>query len=210
MKKTISSNELHGMIAKCVGEVLAESRQKQTPRNTQKRVLTESQLQSYIQNVINEEMEKEGFLGRAWGGIKGAGNAIRGEFNKAKQGVMNTGLSNEYQGQTLGKRLDAAKKMVSAQAKQGDMAQELNNLKNQLAKLELNGYFNKAVQPIADKLYNALEAQIQSGENLQVKGNYKKGYGQSMPQSQPQSNGMARHAPSVNGNSTPWSGAGVE
>ena len=43
---------------------------------------------------------------------------------------------------------------------------------------------------IANKLYYALDAQIKSGENLQVKGAYKKGYGQSMPQNQPQGNGM--------------------
>ena len=208
MRKTISSKQLEGMIAQCVGQVIAESKQNKQQK-PQSKVLNESQLQEYINNVINEEIEKEGFLGRAWGGLKGAGNAIRGEFNKAKHGVTDTGLSNEYQGQSFGSRLGAAKKMVSASAKQGDMAQELNNLKDLLYKLELNGYFNKAVQPIANKLYNALDAQIQSGENLQVKGTYKKGYGQSMPQSQPQSNGMARHGSSVTPKSTPWAGAGV-
>ena len=103
---------------------------------------------------------------------------------------MNTGLGNEYSGQNFKKRIGAAKNMIKAQARQGDTEQELNNLKDTLYKLELNGYFNKATQPIANKLYNALDAQIKSGENLQVKGAYKKGYGQSMPQNQPQGNGM--------------------
>ena len=208
MRKTISSKQLKEMIAQCVGQVITESKQNKQQKQ-QSTVLNETQLQDYIKNVINEELEKEGFLGTAWGGLKGVGNAMRGEFNKAKQGITNTGLSNEYQGQSLGKRLGAAKKMVQASAKQGDMVQELNKLKNLLANLDLNGYFNKSVKPIADNLYKALEAQIESGENLQVKGTYKKGYGQSMPQSQPQSNGMARHTSSVTPSSTPWSGAGV-
>lgn len=99
MKKTISSNELHGMIAKCVGEVLAESRQKQTPRNTQKRVLTESQLQSYIQNVINEEMENElfdktsGKLGFLWNkGKEGAQQLVKSGQEKIDN--IRTGFQN--------------------------------------------------------------------------------------------------------------------
>lgn len=208
MRKTISSKQLEGMIAQCVGQVIAESKQNKQQKS-QTKVLNESQLQEYINNIINEEIENEGFLGRAWGGLKGAGNAIRGEFNKAKQGVTNTGLNNEYKGQSFGKRIGAAKKMVQASAKQGDIAQELNNLKDLLYKLELDGYFNKAVQPIANKLYNALDAQIQSGENLQVKGAYKKGYGQSIPQSQPQTNGAGSRGSSVTPRSTPWAGAGI-
>lgn len=184
MKRTLKQSQLENMISECVGQVLAESRQ---PR---RQSMNEAQLSRYIQNIINEEMEDEGLLGRLWGGAKGIGNAARGEYNKAKQGVMNTGLGNEYSGQNFKKRVGAAKNMIKAQARQGDTEQELNNLKNTLYKLELNGYFNKATQPIADKLYKALDVQLKSGENLQVKGAYKKGYGQSMPQSQSQGNGM--------------------
>lgn len=169
--------------------------------------LTEQDLHRIVRQSVQEAVD-EGLWGRLTGGIKGAGNAIRGEFNKAKQGAMQTGLGNEYAGQSFGSRMKAAKNMVKAQANQGDSAQELNNLKNTLYKMELNGYFNKAVQPIADKLYKALEAQVQSGENLGVKGAYKRGYGQSMPQNQAQSNGMgySRRNSSV----TPgYAGAGV-
>jgi hypothetical protein len=137
-----------------------------------------------INEVLNEDEMEEGFGGRLWGGIKGVGNAVRGEFNKAKQGVMQTGLGNEYSGQNFGSRMKAAKNMIKAQANQGDVAQELNNLKDTLYKMELNKYFNKATQPLVDQLYKALDAQIQSGENLAVKGAYKKGYGQKMPQKQ--------------------------
>lgn len=146
--------------------------------------LTEAQLHQIIRESVDDVLMKEGFGGRLWGGIKGAGNAMRGEYNKFKQGAMNTGLSNEYQGQTFGSRMKAAGNMIKNQAKQGDVAQELNSLKDTLYKMELNGYFNKSTQPIANQLYNALNGQIQSGENLQVKGTYKKNYGQTMPQQQ--------------------------
>lgn len=188
MKKTINSKQLQEMIAMCVKDVLAESRKHQVAQKNSQ--MNEDKFTQYVQRLVNEEVEKEGFGGRLWGGVKGIGNAIRGEYNKAKQGVSDTGLSNEYKGQSFGKRMNAAKNMIKGQARQGDMAQELNNLMRQLANLELNGYFNKATKPIADQLYSALEAQVKSGENFNVKGAYKKGYGQSMPQSQQSSNGM--------------------
>lgn len=188
MKKTINSKQLQEMIAMCVKDVLAESSKHQVAQKNSQ--MNEDKFTQYVQRLVNEEVEKEGFGGRLWGGVKGIGNAIRGEYNKAKQGVSDTGLSNEYKGQSFGKRMNAAKNMIKGQARQGDMAQELNNLMRQLANLELNGYFNKATKPIADQLYSALEAQVKSGENFNVKGAYKKGYGQSMPQSQQSSNGM--------------------
>lgn len=110
--------------------------------------LTEQDLHRIVRQSVQEAVD-EGLWGRLTGGIKGAGNAIRGEFNKAKQGAMQTGLGNEYAGQSFGSRMKAAKNMVKAQANQGDSAQELNNLKNTLYKMELNGYFNKAVQPLS-------------------------------------------------------------
>lgn len=143
MKKTISSNELHGMIAKCVGEVLAESRQKQTPRNTQKRVLTESQLQSYIQDVINEEMEKEGFKGKlrgAWNGIK---QAASGEWDKAKRGITQTGLDNEYNGQSFKDRIKTAKETTQQYAKSYDQEEEIKKYASQLEQMADSGYFDE-------------------------------------------------------------------
>lgn len=156
----------------------------QKVNNAQMYKLTEAELHQLIRESVDNILMQEGFGGRLWGGIKGAGNAMRGEYNKMKQGVMNTGLSNEYQGQSFGSRMKAAGNMIKNQAKSGDVAQELNNLKDTLYKMELNGYFNRATQPLADQLYKALNGQIQSGENLQVKGTYKKNYGQSMPQQQ--------------------------
>lgn len=141
-------------------------------------------LESVKSVLINEDLENEGFFGRMAGGLKGMGNAIRGEYNKAKTGMQNGNLSNAYKGQSFGNRLGAAKNMIKAQANQGDSVQELTKLQDLLYKLDINGYFNKATKPYADQLYKALQTQMNSGENLQVKGAYKRGYGQSMPQSQ--------------------------
>lgn len=151
MKKTISSNELHGMIAKCVGEVLAESRQKQTPRNTQKRVLTESQLQSYIQNVINEEMEKEG-LGN-W--MKGAASYVGG---KVKDKVQNFGQNVKN---TLG-NINQAGNNASFVADTQKLAQEVEQIfqkyGNNLSK------WHRACLQNASKALNSLVQSCQNGE----------------------------------------------
>lgn len=141
--------------------------------------MNEAQFHQYIQNLINEELENEGFGGRLWGGIKGVGNAFRGEHN------MPDGTE-----RTFKDKIRSGMKMVKGQAKQGDMAQELNKLKDTIFDLELNGYFNKATDSIAREFYKALDRQITTGENFNVKGVYKKNYGQSMPQKQQYSNGM--------------------
>ena len=57
MKRTLKQSQLENMISECVEQVLAESRQ---PR---RKVMNEAQLSRYIQNIINEEMESEGWFG---------------------------------------------------------------------------------------------------------------------------------------------------
>ena len=61
MKKTINQKQLENMIAECVGQVLAESRQPRQQKPARK-VMNEAQLERYIQNIINEELENEGPL----------------------------------------------------------------------------------------------------------------------------------------------------
>ena len=61
MKKKINQSQLENMIAECVGQVLAESRQPRQQKPTRK-VMNEAQLGRYIQGIINEEMENEGFM----------------------------------------------------------------------------------------------------------------------------------------------------
>lgn len=66
MKKTINQKQLENMIAECVGQVLAESRQPRQQKPARK-VMNEAQLERYIQNIINEELENEGLLDFAKG-----------------------------------------------------------------------------------------------------------------------------------------------
>ena len=57
MKRTLKQSPMENMISECVGQVLAESRQRR------RKVMNEAQLSRYIQNIINEEMESEGWFG---------------------------------------------------------------------------------------------------------------------------------------------------
>ena len=61
MKRTLKQSQLENMISECVGQVLAESRQ---PRRRQ--TMNEAQMSQYIQNIINEELENEGWFGDKW------------------------------------------------------------------------------------------------------------------------------------------------
>lgn len=110
MKKTINQKQLENMIAECVGQVLAESRQPRQQK-TARKVMNEAQLNHYIQNIINEELENEGlwdfakgmggFLGskaknaanavgkQISGAAQNAGKAMQGAYNNAKTAVGN-------------------------------------------------------------------------------------------------------------------------
>lgn len=66
MKKRISTNQFENMIAECVRQVLTESCQPK--RRNQRIKMNESQMQNYVRNIINEELENEGFMKNLWGG----------------------------------------------------------------------------------------------------------------------------------------------
>ena len=69
MKRKISSNQFEKMIAECVGQVLAESHESQ--KQQYKRIkMNESQMQNYVHNIINEELENEGIMDYLRGGGK--------------------------------------------------------------------------------------------------------------------------------------------
>ena len=92
MKKTINQKQLENMIAECVGQVLAESRQPRQQKPARK-VMNEAQLNRYIQEIINEEMEKEGLWGKVKGAAQGLGQSVKGELGKAKRGVFNSKIN---------------------------------------------------------------------------------------------------------------------
>ena len=109
MKRTLKQSQLENMISECVGQVLAESRE---PR---RQVMNEAQLSHYIQNIINEEMESEGWFGDKWKQAKTAANTAF--QNGGEEGI---GLKD---------RFNAAKKNWQTQG-------ELNNLSNLRQQLE--------------------------------------------------------------------------
>lgn len=81
MKKKINQSQLENMIAECVGQVLAESRQPRQQKPARK-VMNEAQLSRYIQGIINEEMENEGFWGKVKGAASGLGQSVSGGTSK--------------------------------------------------------------------------------------------------------------------------------
>ena len=91
MRKTISSKQLEGMIAQCVGQVIAESKQNKQQKS-QTKVLNESQLQEYINNIINEEIESEGMMS----GLKAVGNELVNRLKGSPQHGRET-LKQVYQ-----------------------------------------------------------------------------------------------------------------
>lgn len=106
-------------------------------------IITEDDLKNIIKESVERiirENQEEGLWGKIKGGVQGVGNAIKGEFNKAKNGVMNTGLNNEYQGQSVKNRFNSAKNYISQSAKTGDRKQEFESLIKQL-----NGYIQQGI-----------------------------------------------------------------
>lgn len=132
MKRTLNQRQLENMIAECVGQVIAESRQPRRKNN--RMVMNEAQLNSYIQGIINEEMENElfGGLGRlaskgaaavgkmgqqAWQGAKNAGQqAWQGAKNAGQQFGQN--VKDTYRN---GEAMSALKTMQTTMQKYGSM-----------------------------------------------------------------------------------------
>lgn len=84
MKRTLNQTQLENMITECVGQVLAESRQQYyTAKKPNRKVMNESQMQAYIRNIINEEMEDEAF----WSGLRAMGGKMLGDAGSAVQGA---------------------------------------------------------------------------------------------------------------------------
>jgi hypothetical protein len=92
--------------------------------------ITEAQLKQLIRESLDEVMNEEDMDEGLLGGIKGAANgvkqAVSGEWNKFKRGVMDNGLNNEYQGQSVGDRIKTAGKQIGTAFKGGDKQQELD------------------------------------------------------------------------------------
>lgn len=177
MKKTINQKQLENMIVECFGQVLAESRQPRQQKPARK-VMNEAQFQNYIQGIINEELEQEGLWGKLTGGAKGIGKAISGEFGKAKRGIMQNGLNNEYNGQKFGDRMKAAVQTIRDNAKMGDKRQDLAGLQKQVASIAQNPLVqsHKQWSAIAQQLLTSIQASS-NAQGTPVSKNFKKNYG---------------------------------
>lgn len=145
MKKTINQKQLENMIAECVGQVLAESRQPRQQKPARK-VMNEAQLNRYIQNIINEELENEGLwdFAKGMGGFLGGkaknaanaagqaigsapqkvGNAVQGAYNSAKTAVGNAA----HGVQQFGQQAMQAGKNASAAADTAKLVQQIDGL----------------------------------------------------------------------------------
>lgn len=156
MKKKINQKQLENMIAECVGQVLAESRQPRQQKPARK-VMNEAQLNRYIQNIINEELENEGLwdFAKGMGGFLGGkaknaanaagqaiggaaqkvGNAAQGAYNSAKTAVGNAAqkagnaVKSAAQGaQQFGQQAMQAGKNASAAADTAKLVQQIDGL----------------------------------------------------------------------------------
>lgn len=156
MKKTINQKQLENMIAECVGQVLAES-SKPRQQKPARKVMNEAQLNRYIQNIINEELENEGLwdFAKGMGGFLGGkaknaanaagqaiggaaqkvGNAAQGAYNSAKTAVGNAAqkagnaVKSAAQGaQQFGQQAMQAGKNASAAADTAKLVQQIDGL----------------------------------------------------------------------------------
>ena len=171
MKRTLKQSQLENMISECVGQVLAESRQ---PR---RQSMNEAQLSRYIQNIINEEMESEGWRGKITGALSGAYKGLKGEVNKAKRGIMDTGLNTEYQGQNLGSRWKTLKNNINTSAQAGDNTEELRNLQKQVNQMINSGLLSNNAVQYAKAFLESMSKSI-GVQTRNVNSTFQNGYGQ--------------------------------
>lgn len=105
------------------------------------------------------------------------GGAIKGEYNKFKRGVGNTGLNNEYQGQNLKDRMNTAKQNIKRNAAAGDKNQDLQGFISQINKMKQSGLLTQQAIATADQLINSMSMQMQ-GSNGGLATAYNRSYGE--------------------------------
>ena len=137
--------------------------------------LNESQLRAMIEeSVVN--CINEGFWGGLKGAAKGAGQAVSGEWNKFKNGVMNSGLKNEYNGQNASSRANAFGNMVKKGYQTGDKNQDLQKIIGYLQNIVTNNTLGNAGTQAANTLIGLIKKQV-GGNNGRMSDAYNRNYG---------------------------------
>lgn len=181
------------MISECVGKVLAESKQqpnKQHQKVNNRKVMNESQLNSYVMNIINEEMEKEGFRGQLTGALKGGYQALKGFREKSKLDQENAKSENPKKKTNTNNRTSAwhkVKKTMANQAADSDRNEEFEKLIKRLETLQLNNYFDSR-EDIYNDVNNLIGKlkQFMKYQEGQTRGQYKRNFGVEHPDKQKQ------------------------
>lgn len=144
--------------------------------------LTEKQLKRIIKECVTEAYNDSELNEGLWGKVKGATNGVKqgisGEWNKFKRGVTDTGLNNEYKGQSAKDRFNAFKSNVSSFAKSGDKRQDLEKALATIQKLiDSNVLASKGVEH-AQELMKCIRNSA-SGSRGGVQTQYNAKYGSS-------------------------------
>lgn len=181
MRKRISSKQFENMIAECVGQALAESRQPQNRRVT----MNEAQMHNFVRQIVNEELENEGVRGRIVGGVKGAVQGFKGLLNKNRLEQQNKNSETPQKKVVTNNNTSGwhkLKQTISNQAADSDRNQEFNKLIKTLNNLYLNGYFDTRddIKKEVNTLINDLNY-FMKYENGQTRGQYKRNFGVDHP-----------------------------
>lgn len=181
MKRKITPNQFENMITECVGQVLAESQQLQKKQN--KRIqMNEAQIQNYVRNIINEELENERLMDYLRGAgektLQSIGSGVSNLGRNISNGTSKVGNKIATRAQNFAKGVVGTAKGAYGKARQ--FAQDINQAGNNASFVGETQKLAQEVQQIYQKYgnnlskwhntclknaYNALNSLIQSCQN---------------------------------------------
>lgn len=142
--------------------------------------ITEQQLNAIIKENIQQMIDNgeidESVIGGIKGAAKGIGNALKGEFGKLKRGATETGLNNEYNGETFKNRVKAFGNQVKSGYNNGDKIEELNKAINAINAIKDKSILGPKGVQYADALIKCINMSIKGG-NGRYKQNFNNRYG---------------------------------
>ena len=171
MKKTINKSQLERLITECVMDTISEQRQ---PRRNNRQVMNEAQLQRYIGQIINEELENEGFMDYLRGAGKAFGNSVQNGTGRAKNYVGNKA---QQIGQSVSNAYNNAKNYVGNKAQQAGQSIQngMNNVRdyansiNQAGKNESAAADTQKIVQQIDSLYQKYGRQLTKSQQSSIR-----------------------------------------